>query len=85
MSRSRSVIFLPPIKILATTGLVFSANLFLSCSIFTVYRCSVPNQTPFIVSEELHGFDGEGAKAANTPRIMLGMDFEPSLRFSSVV
>jgi hypothetical protein len=41
MSRSRSAVFLPPIRILTSTRLVFAANLFQSFSMFPVYRCSV--------------------------------------------
>jgi hypothetical protein len=37
------------------------------------------------VSGALHGFDGEKAKVAGMPRIILGVDSEPSLRFASVV
>jgi hypothetical protein len=33
----------------------------------------------------LHGLDGEKAKVANTPHIIPGVGFGPSLRFSLVV
>jgi hypothetical protein len=40
---------------------------------------------PFTMSWVLHGLDGEKAKAANTPHIILGVVSGPSLQFSSAV
>jgi hypothetical protein len=45
----------------------------------------IRSRSPFIVSGALHGFDGEKAKVPGMPRIILGVDSEPSLRFASVV
>jgi hypothetical protein len=53
--------------------------------IWWIVAIVIQARPPFAMSGVLHGLDGEKAKAANTPHIIPGVGFGPSLRFSLVV